>query len=134
MNNNSLLTLVQLPTIQDDCKLVVGENSGLPFAIKRIYYIYDAKTNEPRGFHAHKETQQILFCLQGRVKIVLDDGRKNEEVLLTDPSKGVFLDKMIWHEMHEMEKDTILLVLASEEYDESDYIRNYNKFKLITHE
>lgn len=87
-----------------------------------------ADTELPRGFHAHLKTKQVLFCLQGSIKILLDDGRNKDEITLSDPSTGIFLDKMIWHEMHKFKKNTILLILASALFDAKDYIRDYKSF------
>lgn len=127
--NNSLIHFVELPMIVDDCNLVVAEFHKLPFVVQRLYYIYSPATTMSRGFHAHYENRQILFCLQGSVKMVLDDGKVRENVTLSTPSQGILLETMIWHEMHEMSENTILLVLASHPFTESDYIRNYQVFK-----
>jgi len=128
---NKLLKFIQLPTIIDDCSLTVAESESLPFQIKRVYYIYNSNPDLPRGHHAHKQTQQALFCLRGSVKMVLDDGNTRGECVLDSPDRGILLDKMVWHEMHDIDDSTILLVLASQKYDESDYIRSYEKFKEI---
>lgn len=129
MTEKNDIEYIELPTINDDCSLSVAENSKLPFAIKRIYYIYKPLSNVARGFHAHKKTRQILFCLSGSVRMVLESKKGTSECILNQPSKGVLLDAMVWHEMHDMDENTILLILASHEYDETDYIRNYSDFK-----
>lgn len=126
--NDSIIKLIKLPVISDDCKLAVAENSKLPFAIKRIYYIYGNQNKLPRGFHAHRENQQILFCLKGSVRMVLESAEGKAEQVLTNPSEGIFLDKMVWHEMHDIDELTILLVIASNEFDEHDYIRDHRVF------
>lgn len=126
----NLIQLIKIPEIFDDCYLYFAQVSDhIPFAIKRVYYITKAQTNLPRGLHAHKKNQQVIFCISGSVKLVLDSGKKREEVTISKPSIGVFIDKMVWHEMLEFKKDTILLVLASEIFDEKDYIRDYEQFK-----
>jgi len=86
-----------------------------------------------RGYHAHRDLQQVAICISGSCKFLLDDGRERvENVILDSPNKGLFIDKMIWREMYDFSDDCILLVLASEYYDESDYIRDYEEFlKLI---
>lgn len=124
----TIIRLVNLPTINDDCFLSVAELKSLPFSIKRMYTIYKPVSKLSRGYHAHKNTQQILFCLHGSATIVLDDGTQREKILLSEPSTGVILDKMIWHEMHDLNSDTVLLVLASKKYDANDYIRKYPDF------
>lgn len=128
-NNKSLIHYINIPKISDDCFLYFVQNQEhIPFNIKRVYYILESQPNLPRGSHAHHKTQQTLFCIQGSIKIILDNGSNREEVILDKPETGIFLDKMIWHEMHNFQKDTILLVLASRKYEEQDYIRNYEQF------
>lgn len=126
---NKLIRLIEVSKIWDDCNLVVAEN--LPFEIKRVYWILDANTALPRGFHAHKKTNQVLFCIKGTIKITIDDGKGREEIALNKPNVGIILDKMIWHEMKGFRKDTILLVLASQSFDSGDYIRSYEEFKKL---
>ena len=130
MRKNSLFRFVELPKILDECTLVIAQNPNhIPFKIKRLYFISNAHPKLPRGFHAHKSCEQIIFCISGSVKLVLDNGKKREKILLDQPNKGVFLNKMLWHEMINFKKNTILLVLASKAFNEKDYIRNYEKFK-----
>lgn len=101
---------------------------NIPFDIKRVYYLVKTKTNESRGFHAHKNLKQILICLSGRCRIVLDNGFEREEVVLNSFVQGILIESMIWREMHDFTEDCVLLVLASDYYNENDYIRNYNDF------
>lgn len=108
--------------------VALEELKNIPFEIKRVYYIYGVKDDLPRGFHAHKELQQVLICMNGSCKVLLDDGEKKEKVLLDKPSLGLLVDSMIWHEMYEFSNDCILMVLASDYYKESDYIRDYFTF------
>lgn len=96
--------------------------------IKRIYYIYSVPEGIRRGFHAHKNLKQLVFCPYGKVNFVLDNGTQREEILLDDPSIGVLIEKPIWREMVWMQKDSILCVAASENYDSEDYIRDYREF------
>ena len=81
-----------------------------------------------RGAHTHKETIQALFCIQGDIKIALDDGKRKETVLLGRPNVGVLLEPGVWHEMQDFKKDTILLVLASKKHEPEDYVRSYEDF------
>lgn len=129
---NSLIQLYHLPEIQDDCSLVVAEKSNIPFPIRRLYYIYNPAPRLARGFHAHYKTSQLLFCIKGSVRMVLDDGENKEEATLNKPSDGILLKPLIWHEMHDMTEETILLVLASHTYSERDYIRDYKTFLKIS--
>lgn len=100
----------------------------IPFPIRRVYYIYQVKEGERRGFHAHKKLQQVLLCVHGSCKILLDDGTERRSVELNDPNVGLFIGPSTWREMYDFTSDAVLLVLASEYYDEADYIRNYDDF------
>lgn len=126
----NLIEWIELPNLGDHRgSLVVAEaNRNVPFSIQRLYYIFGAQPDVPRGFHAHKELQQIAFCIQGSCKILMNNGKEKQEVLIGQPNKGLFIPPMVWHEMHGFSEDCILLVLASDHYDESDYIRNYDHF------
>lgn len=126
--------IINLPVISDDCSLAIIEKQHLPFEVKRLYFIYNIANDKPRGFHAHRETRQILFCLAGCVRLKTEHDGKREEIILKDPSIGVLLEPLMWHEMHDMDEHTILLVLASKEYDEADYIRDYSVFERLVYE
>ncbi len=82
----------------------------------------------PRGFHAHRELIQVAVCLKGSCDILMDNGHEKEVIGLNSPSQGLVIDIMQWHEMSNFSEDCVLLVLASDVYDESDYIRNYDVF------
>lgn len=103
-------------------------NRDIPFDIKRIYYISKVPEGMRRGFHAHKELKQILFCPYGRIQLVLENEYGREEVELSDPSIGVVIDKPTWREMLWIEKNSVLCVAASDYYSPDDYIRDYDKF------
>lgn len=126
----SLINLIDFPTLGDERgSLVALENSNnVPFDIKRVYYIYGTAQGVARGFHAHKALQQLAICIKGCCRFVMDDGVNKEEIILSSPLKGLFINSMQWHEMYDFSADCILLVLASEVYDENDYIRNYESF------
>lgn len=100
----------------------------LPFEVKRVYYIYDTLSGVRRGFHAHLNLQQILLCVHGSCKIHLDNGTETAEVLLDKPNEGLYISNDMWREMYDFSDGAVLLVLASQHYDESDYIRNYDVF------
>lgn len=108
--------------------VAIEENKDLPFEIKRVYYIYDTLPGVRRGFHAHKNLQQILLCVNGTCKIHLDNGYETAEVVLDKPNEGLYIANDMWREMYDFTPGTVLLVLASEYYDEADYIRNYDDF------
>lgn len=122
--------VVSLRSIGDDRgRLVAVEYGGaVPFDIRRAYYIYDTKSEVARGFHAHRCLQQLAVCVSGKCRMILDDGRSREEFWLDSPEKALFIENMIWREMHDFSEDCVLLVFASERYDESDYIREYEQF------
>ncbi len=101
----------------------------IPFAIKRIYYIWGTSFNAVRGKHAHKNLEQIIICISGNCDFILDDGNKKEKIHLSNPNQGLYIKHNIWREFTNFSKDCIILVLASEHYNELDYIRNYNQFK-----
>lgn len=119
----------------DDGWLVaLEENKNIPFAIKRVYYIFGTRAGVHRGKHAHHALQQLMVCLTGQCKVLLDDGKQREEVLLTTNSRGLFIDPLVWHEMFEFSSDCVLLVLADDWYDVADYIRDYSAFKIASGE
>ena len=108
--------------------VAIEENKDLPFDVKRVYYIYDTLPGVRRGFHAHRNLQQILLCVNGSCKIHLDNGFDTAEVLLDKPNEGLYIANDMWREMYDFTPGAVLLVLASEYYDEADYIRNYDDF------
>lgn len=109
--------------------LIALEQGGkVPFNIQRVYYIYGTKLGVSRGFHAHKKLKQLLICVAGNCRMVLDNGHGREEIYLDSPDKGLFISNMIWREMHDFSEDCVLVVLASERYDPNDYIRDYHQF------
>lgn len=120
-----------MQTIQDDGELSIVEvGKQLPFSIQRIYTIDHCVPNLVRGHHAHKKTYQAFFCLRGSVDLMLDNGMQKETVHLDTPHIGVHIAPKVWHEMKNITNETLLLVLASELYDEKDYIRDYQDFLL----
>ncbi len=108
--------------------IAIEELKDIPFRIRRVYYMYGMGTEATRGFHAHKNLQQILICVVGSCKIRLDDGNESKVILLDKPNEGLYMSGTVWREMTEFSPGTVLLVLASEPYNEPDYIRSYNEF------
>ena len=108
--------------------IAIEAQRDVPFSVKRVYYMYDTGVGVRRGYHAHKDLKQVLICIHGSCKILLDNGIEKKTVLLDDPSIGLFVGNSIWREMFDFSSDAVLMVLASEYYDESDYIRNYDDF------
>ncbi len=102
---------------------------NVPFEIKRVYYMTGLSPEIPRGFHAHRKLEQIAICLRGSCRFILDDGRFRKEAWLRTSKQGLYIGNMIWREMHDFTRDCVLMVLASEVYDEADYIRDYEVFR-----
>lgn len=127
----SLVKLIELNQFGDDRgQLVVVESSrSIPFDIKRTYYLTNTKSDFPRGFHAHKKLEQVAVCVTGKCRMVLDNGEEKTDVWLNAPNKAIRIEPMVWHEMHDFSDDCVLLVFASDYFDEADYIRSYDEFK-----
>ncbi|WP_029628157.1 sugar 3,4-ketoisomerase [Vibrio paracholerae] len=126
----SLVKLISFESLGDHRGSLVAleQNKNIPFDIKRIYYIFDTKQGVVRGLHAHKALKQVAIALKGSCRFVLDDGMTKEDVILDCATKGILIDSCLWREMHDFSDDCVLMVLASEHYDESDYIRDYSTF------
>lgn len=126
----SLIKWIDFQILGDSRGSLVSIEQGkvIPFDIKRVYYIYRTGEGVSRGFHAHYNLKQVAICVAGSCRMVLDNGAVREEVILNCPTRGILIEGMTWREMHDFSDDCVLLVLASEHYDESDYIRNYDAF------
>lgn len=108
--------------------VAVEAMKDIPFEVKRVYYLYDTVQGVRRGFHAHKNLEQVLVCVHGSCKVLLDNGSETSDVVLDKPYEGLYIANNIWREMYDFSPDAVLLVLASQLYDESDYIRDYDEF------
>ena len=108
--------------------IALEEGKDIPFEIKRVYYMYDTVNGVRRGFHAHKSLEQILICINGRCKVLLDNGVEKKIVSLEKRYEGLYIPNNMWREMFDFSEDAVLLVLASDIYKEEDYIRNYDEF------
>ena len=106
----------------------VNNNKEIPFAVKRIFYLYDIPGGESRGAHAHKECHQFLVAASGSFEVLLDDGSTKRQVLINRPDLGLHIPPGIWASEINFSSGSICLVLASQEYDESDYLREYQNF------
>lgn len=126
---NRIISIKTVPTIEagELSFFEVGKDIG--FEIKRVYYISKVPEGKRRGFHAHKELKQLLFCPYGEIQLILDDGKIREEITLNDPSIGIVIEKPTWREMLWLKKDSVLCVAASDYYIPEDYIRDYSAFK-----
>ncbi|EFE51501.1 MULTISPECIES: sugar 3,4-ketoisomerase [Providencia] len=126
----TLANIIEFQILGDDRGSLISleQHKNIPFNIKRIYYIFGTKEGVSRGFHAHKNLQQVAICVKGSCRFVLDDGHNKDEIILDNPNIGLHINSFMWREMHDFSEDCVLVVLASELYDESDYIRDYNIF------
>ena len=111
--------------------VVVEGNESIPFNIKRIFYIYGSDEKVVRGQHANEFSEFVLINLCGSCHIYVDDGVNKETILLDKPHQGIYLEKLVWKNMLNFSKDSILLVLSSEHYSNEEYIRNYEDFQNI---
>lgn len=127
---NSIVKLLEFKCLGDDRGSLVSLEGmkNIPFDVKRIYYIFNTKDGVARGFHAHKALKQVAIAVNGSCRFLLDDGKKQESVVLNSPTKGILIDSCVWREMYDFSHDCVLMVLASEHYDESDYLRDYDAF------
>lgn len=108
--------------------VAIEEQRDIPFAIRRVYYIFGTQPGVVRGQHAHRQLRQMMVCLQGSCKLLLDDGQDHAVVSMESDARGILIDRMVWHQMYDFSPDCVLLVLAGDYYDEGDYIRDYQEF------
>lgn len=108
--------------------IAIEAEKSVPFEVRRVYYIFGTKEGVERGFHAHKTLNQVAVAVTGSCEIVLDDCATQKTVLMNSAEKGVFIEPKVWHYMRAFSPDCVLLVLADQHYDETDYIRDYEAF------
>lgn len=107
---------------------VIENDKTIPFEVKRVYYLYDIPGGEERGAHAHKKLQQLIIAASGSFDVILNDGNVKRRFTLNHPYQGLYVKPGIWRDLGEFSSGAVCLVLASEVYDEADYIRDYNDF------
>lgn len=129
----TLISTIEFNSLGDERGGLVSleANENIPFSIKRVYYIFGSKAGIARGFHAHKKLKQVAIAVSGSCRFIIDDGQSKESKILSSPTEGLLIDSCVWREMHDFSHDCVLMVLASDYYDEADYIRNYQDFLKI---
>ena len=132
LTNINQCKVIDIQKIEDRRgNLSVVEKDCIPFQIKRVYYLYDVPSNAHRGGHAHKVQQEFLIALSGSFEVIIDDGKDRQRIMLNKPFRGLLIPSGIWRELENFSSGSVCLVLASDTFDENDYIRNYKKFKLL---
>ena len=124
------VNLINLPKVVDPRgNLTFAEAvDNVPFSIKRAYWVYDVPAGESRGGHAHKRLQQLVIAVNGSFTVTLDDGKERRSVLLNHPWQGLLIDVNTWRTLDDFSSGAVCLVLASEHYEEDDYIYDYDEF------
>ncbi len=131
MNTINDVNLIDIPKVHDERGvLAVIEKDVIPFAIQRVYYLYDVPSDSFRGGHAHKEQLSVIIALSGSFEVIVDDGKTKKRIMLNKPNQGLCIPTHIWREIDNFSSGAVCLVLASTTYDESEYIRDYEQFKL----
>lgn len=122
--------LIDIPKITDPRgHLAVIEKDTIPFQIKRLYYLFDVPSDAYRGGHAHKQQETLLVALSGSFEVIMNDGFKETKIVLNKPNKGLYIPTGVWREIDNFSSGAVCLALASTEFDESEYIRDYGEFK-----
>lgn len=125
--------IINIPKIIDDKgrgNLSIIEKEVIPFKMKRVYYLYDVPSDAYRGGHAHKKQYEFLIALSGSFEVHLKDGKSDIKITLNKPNKGLLIPTGIWRELDNFSSGAVCLVLASDVFDEEDYIRDYQEFIL----
>lgn len=109
----------------------IEAEESVPFEIKRVYYIYDVEQGMRRGFHSHLELQQALICVHGSVKILVKTPYESQDIILDNPTQALYIGPMVWREMYDFSSDAVLLVLANNHFELSDYVRDYSQYEML---
>jgi len=122
--------IIEIPKISDprgNLSYIEGGNH-IPFAIQRVYYLYDIPGGEERGSHAHKELQQLIIALSGSFDVELSDGKQKKRFTLNRPYQGLYVPTMLWRKLDNFSSGSVCMVLASNKYDEDDYYRDHQEY------
>ncbi len=131
-NNLQDCKLINIPKIKDQRgNLAVVENELLQFKMQRVYYLFDVPAGAYRGGHAHKEQIEFLIAVSGSFQVVLDDGKQKKIILLNRPDQGLMIPTGIWRELQDFSQGSVCMVISSDKFIEADYIRDYDKFRLL---
>ena len=124
-------TVINFKSLGDErgSLIAIEAEKSVPFEVRRVYYIFGTNEGVERGFHAHRNLNQVAVAVTGSCEIVLDDGEYKTSVLLNSAQKGVLIGPGMWRVMRNFNSDCVLLVLADQHYEEADYIRDYKEFK-----
>jgi dTDP-4-dehydrorhamnose 3,5-epimerase-like enzyme len=123
-------SLIDIPKIEDfRGNLAIIEHDTIPFKVERVYYLFDVPSGSRRGGHAHKALKQFLIPLSGSFDVVINNGKCEERIMLNNPSKGLLIKPGVWRELENFSSGSVCLVLASNVFDEADYIRDFETFK-----
>ena len=125
--------VIEIPKIKEPRgNLSIIEKDIIPFEMKRVYYLYDVPSGSERGGHAHKNLKQFLIALSGSFNVILNDGKEEKVITLNKPNEGLLINPGIWRELNNFSSGSVCLVIASAVYDETDYIRDFEEFKLYS--
>ncbi len=127
INDIRLLTIPKIHDVRGNIGVV--EKTTVPFEIKRVYYLFDVPAGAERGGHAHREQQAVLIALSGSFEVVMSDGVNTKSVMLNMPDSGLLIPEGIWRELRNFSSGAVCLVIASAEFDEADYIRDFSAFE-----
>ncbi|MCT4629273.1 FdtA/QdtA family cupin domain-containing protein [Winogradskyella sp.] len=129
MNTLNNTTLIEIPKVHDERgSLAVVEKDVIPFEMKRVYYLYDVPSDSFRGGHAHKEQESVIIALSGSFEVIIDDGNDHKRIMLNKPTQGLYVPTNIWREIDNFSSGAVCLVLASTNYNENEYVRDYDLF------
>ncbi|MBA4695977.1 MAG: WxcM-like domain-containing protein [Legionella sp.] len=124
--------LFDLPQIKEkergNLSFIEGGGRNIPFDIRRVYYLYDVPKSQERGMHGHKQLEQLFIAIAGSFEILLDSGETKENFYLDNPTKGLYVKGGTWREIRNFSNGAVCIILASDFYDEKDYLREYKSF------